>query len=115
LFIDPDRRQVAVSKDAGADMIEIHTGEYAGAGGKSRRSGHARRIATIAAYASRLGLAVNAGHGLDYSNIGEIAGIDEIEEVSIGHAIIVRAMEVGFAEAVREMVKLVRKKSSVND
>jgi pyridoxine 5-phosphate synthase len=66
-------------------------------------------ISTTAKYAAGLGLTVNAGHGLDYKNTGAIARIGSIEEISIGHAIVVRAVEIGFGPAVREMVQLVKK------
>ncbi len=111
LFIDPDKRQVEASKEIGADMIEIHTGEYAEAGSAAGVKREGARIASIAAFARALDLKVNAGHGLDYTNIGSIASISDIEEVSIGHAVIVRAVDVGLREAVREMVVLVRRHS----
>lgn len=107
LFIDPEHDQVEASKESGADMIEIHTGEYANAKTQASRMRHLKEIADIAAMGRRLGLGVNAGHGLDYSNIQDICLRGDIEEVSIGHAVIVRALEVGLAEAVREMVGLI--------
>lgn len=109
LFIDPVTNQIEASKEVGADMIEIHTGEYTDSESSvERRKCHAR-IKSAARFARRLGLGVNAGHGLDYTNIKPIAAIHEIEEVSIGHAIIVRALFVGLDAAVREMVRLVRR------
>src|SRR6266852_446358 len=89
-------------------MIEIHTGEYANARTDRERGKQFRRIQEIAVLARSIGLGVNAGHGLDYINISPIAGIREIEELSIGHAVIVRAISVGLENAVREMVALVR-------
>jgi len=108
LFVDPEENQVRTSKVIGADMIEIHTGEYAGA--RTRRERHLQlsRIKTMAKLAKSLGLGVNAGHGLDYTNIKPIAAIKEIDEVSIGHAVVVRAVFVGLERAVKEMVKLVK-------
>lgn len=108
LFIDPVKDQIEASRDSGADMIEIHTGEYANARSPSSRKKQIAVIERMASFASARGLGVNAGHGLDYNNIGPIAEIEDIEEVSIGHAIIVRALAVGLEKAVREMVKLVR-------
>lgn len=108
LFIDPTRDQVDASCEAGADMIEIHTGEYADATSAAERRTHLRSIASIAAYARSLGLGVNAGHGLNYANIAPVARIGEIEEVSIGHAIIVEALETGLFAAVAKMRRLVR-------
>jgi pyridoxine 5-phosphate synthase len=111
LFIDPAREQVEAAKESGAEMIEIHTGEYADARTARDRRRCADRIGRMAVFGRSLGLVVNAGHGLDYSNILTIAGIRDIEEVSIGHAVIVRAVSVGLGNAVREMVRLVRGKS----
>jgi len=112
LFVDPVRRQIDASREVGADMIEIHTGEYANAktqGGKRRRL---EAIREIARYARSLGLGVNAGHGLDYANIRPLAAIREIEEVSIGHAIIAHAAIVGLGAAVREMCVFVKGRRS---
>ncbi len=108
LFIDPDREQIETSKQIGSDMIELHTGEYANARKEISRRRLLDTIEEMAAFGSDLGLTVNAGHGLDYENIRQVAAISTIEEVSIGHAIIVRAMAVGLGTAVREMVDLVK-------
>ena len=108
LFVDPARKQIDASVRVGADLVEIHTGAYAEALQARSRRQHLLRIREIASYARRAGLAVNAGHGLDYANIRAISAIGDIEEVSIGHAVIVRAVEVGMAKAVREMKALVR-------
>jgi len=110
LFVDPEVSQVEASKEIGTDMIEIHTGEYAEARTASDRRVQLSRIKKIAKLGKSLNLGVNAGHGLDYVNIKPIAAIKEIDEVSIGHAIIVRAMVVGLEQAVREMVRLVRRR-----
>jgi pyridoxine 5-phosphate synthase len=108
LFIDPDRNQVETSKDIDADMIEIHTGEYADAKSAPQSEYHLKRIKAMASFGKSLGMVVNAGHGLDYTNIRRIALIPDIEEVSIGHAVIVRAVEVGLGNAVGEMVRLLK-------
>ncbi len=108
LFIDPVRGQVSAARATGADMIEVHTGEYALATSARQKVYHLRRIRKTAEFARTLGLTVNAGHGLDYANIARIARMREIEEVSIGHAIIARAAFVGLEKAVREMVRLVK-------
>jgi pyridoxine 5-phosphate synthase len=105
LFIDADRRQIDAAKQAGAPAIEIHTGAYADRSGEAQ----ARELARIldgARYASSLGLTVNAGHGLNYHNVQPIAAIAEIVELNIGHAIVARAVIDGFANAVREMKRL---------
>ena len=108
LFIDPKGEQVEASREIGSDMIEIHTGEYAEARTASARKMHLAQIRRMALFGRGLGLAVNAGHGLDYLNISPIAAITAIDEVSIGHAVIVRAVFVGIEQAVREMVECVQ-------
>jgi pyridoxine 5-phosphate synthase len=108
LFIDPVAEQIEAARAIGADMIEIHTGEYANARSEKEQ---VSLLATIRAAAQRgvqLGLGVNAGHGLNYVNIAPVAAIPEIQEVSIGHAVIARAVFVGLDRAVREMRELVR-------
>ncbi|MBI3005470.1 MAG: pyridoxine 5'-phosphate synthase [Ignavibacteriales bacterium] len=108
LFVDPDEAQIEASKEIGSDIIEIHTGEYAEASSSAEIKKQLKRIKSMAKFGKSLGLGVNAGHGLDYTNIKPIAAIKEIDEVSIGHAIIVRAMVVGLEKAVKEMVRLVK-------
>jgi pyridoxine 5-phosphate synthase len=110
LFIDPTEAQVRASADIGTDMIEIHTGEYAEAKTDSAMKEQFQRIQETAKLGKALGVGVNAGHGLDYKNVSSIASIREIDEVSIGHAVIVRAIFVGLEQAVREMLKLVKVK-----
>jgi pyridoxine 5-phosphate synthase len=108
LFVDPIPAQVDAARDIEADFIEIHTGEYANARTESETTEQLERVRQAAIMARRLGLRVNAGHGLNYLNIPPIRDIGEIEEVSIGHAIISRAMFVGLDRAVREMRDLIR-------
>ena len=110
LFIDPVKGQIEAAKRSGADTIEIHTGEYANASTPAGRKKHLARIARMARFARERGLNVNAGHGLDYGNIRPVARISDIQEVSIGHAVIVRALGVGLENAVREMVELTRRR-----
>jgi pyridoxine 5-phosphate synthase len=110
LFVDPVRTQIDASVEVGADMVELHTGEYANARTAAGKRRELAKIRAMAKYGRSVGLGVNAGHGLDYTNIRAVRAIKEIDEVSIGHAIIVRAMEVGLENAVREMVRLVGKK-----
>jgi pyridoxine 5-phosphate synthase len=107
LFVDPTDAQVCASADIGTDMIEIHTGEYAEAKTESEMKEQLQRIQDAAKLGKSLKLGVNAGHGLDYKNAAAVAAIREIDEVSIGHAVIVRAVFVGLERAVREMIKLV--------
>jgi len=108
LFVDPDNDQIDASKEIGSDMIELHTGEYANGKSAAERNRHLQQIKKMSLYGHSLGLIVNAGHGLDYDNIKPVARIREIEEVSIGHAVIVRAVSVGLERAVREMVRLIK-------
>lgn len=110
LFINPLEAQVRAAADIGTDMIEIHTGEYAEARGDQEVRGQLAQIQEAAKLGKSLGVGVNAGHGLDYENIKPVAAIKEIDEVSIGHAIIIRAMFVGIGQAVREMIGLIEGK-----
>ncbi|MEQ9618645.1 MAG: pyridoxine 5'-phosphate synthase [Deltaproteobacteria bacterium] len=106
LFIDPDPAQIKASKKTEAQMVEIHTGAYAEAVHESQRARELKKIEKAAKKASALGLRVAAGHGLDYINVGPVAGIKEIEELNIGHSIISRSVIVGVERAVREMSEL---------
>lgn len=106
LFIDPDPRQIEAARDAGAPVIELHTGHYAETTG-SEQVQALRRIREGVAYARKLGLVVNAGHGLHYHNVEPIAAIPGINELNIGHAIIARALFSGLAGAVAEMRALI--------
>ncbi|MGB9774433.1 MAG: pyridoxine 5'-phosphate synthase [Bacteroidota bacterium] len=108
LFIDPEPDQVHAAAEIDADMIEIHTGEYANAASHEDREHHLEKIRSMAALGKELKLGVNAGHGLNYVNVLPIAGIADIDELSIGHAIISRAVFVGITEAVKEMIRLVK-------
>lgn len=105
VFVDPERDQIQASRDLGALAVELHTGEYAETRGQDRDRQYAR-LAEAAAYADSLGLMVRAGHGLTYQNTLRILGIPQIREVSIGHSIVARAMLVGMAQAVRDMLHL---------
>ena len=104
LFIIPDQNQVAASARVGADMIELHTGAYAEAREPRAQQAELARLIKTATLARELGLRVNAGHGLNYLNVGAVAAIPEVEELNIGHSIIARAALVGMERAVREMV-----------
>ena len=108
LFINPRADQVEAARDVGTDKIEIHTGEYANARTEQEQRSTLEEIMKAAKLARELGMGVNAGHGLNYLNILGIRQIADIEEVSIGHAIISHAMFVGLDRAVREMLGLVR-------
>jgi pyridoxine 5-phosphate synthase len=106
-FIDPDPDQIKESLDAGADIIEINTGHYSEARSESEMLRNFEKIKEATKLASKLKLKVHAGHGLNYVNIKRFTSIPEIEEYSIGHSIIGRAVMVGMDQAVREMVRLV--------
>ena len=108
LFIDPERTQVEAARQAGAPVVEIHTGTYADAQAASAVETELERVRDAAAHASGIGLKVNAGHGLHYHNVHAIAAIPQITELNIGHAIVAHALFVGFAEAVREMKALMQ-------
>jgi pyridoxine 5-phosphate synthase len=105
LFIDPEQAQIEAARQAGAAVVELHTGAYADAGGaaQARELERLRRAAQLAA---RLGLEVHAGHGLNYQNVAPVAAIAEIVELNIGHAIVARALFDGLVAAVREMKAL---------
>jgi pyridoxine 5-phosphate synthase len=105
LFIDPDAAQVDAAARAGAPVVELHTGSYAEAQGAERGRELARLVAA-ARRATAAGLAANAGHGLDYHNVGPVASIPELVELNIGHAIVARAVTTGIGPAVREMKRL---------
>ena len=105
LFIDPDERQLETAVACGAPVVELHTGAYADAEGE-QRAAELQRIAAAAAFGDRLGLVVNAGHGLNYDSVGDIAALPQIVELNIGHAIVSRAVFDGLAVAVSEMKRL---------
>jgi pyridoxine 5-phosphate synthase len=107
LFIDPDPAQIEAAQRARAPVIELHTGRYADATGAARAR-EFERLGTAAALGARLGLVVNAGHGLNYHNVEPIAAIGEIVELNIGHAIVARAIMDGLPKAVRDMKALMR-------
>jgi len=106
LFINPTIEDVDLSKDIGADMVEIHTGTYANAGGDGQEQELAKVVRSIS-HAAEIGLKVNAGHGLNYQNVTRIAEIEDIRGLYIGHSIISRAVLVGMEKAVRDMKELV--------
>lgn len=108
LFIDHDLRQVEAAKAAGADFVEIHTGHYADAESEQEAASLFSEINEAVKSAAALGLRINVGHGLNYVNIHRFTGLAEVEEYSIGHSIISRAVMVGLSQAVREMVEIIR-------
>ncbi|MCX5896067.1 MAG: pyridoxine 5'-phosphate synthase [Proteobacteria bacterium] len=111
LFIDPDAEQISAAKECGAEFIELHTGIYSNARTEKKQDREFDRICGAVETAAALGLKVNAGHGLDYRNISRLVAIRGIEEFSIGHSIIARAVLVGMERAVREMLELIQQGS----
>lgn len=103
LFIDPEPRQILAARQAGAAVVELHTGAYADALEAGQRTLELRRLQEAARQAADLGLEVHAGHGLNAANVGPIAALPELAELNIGHAIVARALFVGLAAAVQEM------------
>lgn len=110
LFIEPDINQISASAEINADLIEIHTGVYANSTTEEEQFDELERIRLAAKHAKKLGLGVNAGHGLNYINIKQFLEIEDIDEVSIGQAVIARAVIVGIKEAVEEMKQIIRYK-----
>lgn len=109
LFLDPDLDQIEAAKEVGANAIELHTGDYANASTPALKRHVAQRLGAAAEKAHALGLQVHAGHGLDYRNYALFAAlVPHVHEVSIGFAIIARAVLVGMHQAVREMRKVVK-------
>lgn len=109
LFINPIQHDIDLARALGSDMIEIHTGEYAETRDPRKHRELLEQIQRGASHAKSIGLGVNAGHGIDYTNIAPIAAIPDIDELSIGYAVIVRSLFVGLENAVREMLALVQR------
>jgi pyridoxine 5-phosphate synthase len=109
-FINPSIVDVDVSEEIGAQMVEIHTGLYANAKGK-KQTEELKRVKKAVKRGLSIGLAVNAGHGLNYSNVKKIASIKELRGLYIGHSIVSRAVFIGMEKAVREMKKLIKDSS----
>ncbi|MFA5143853.1 MAG: pyridoxine 5'-phosphate synthase [Candidatus Omnitrophota bacterium] len=106
-FINPSIAQIDASHRCGAGIIELHTGEYANAGTAAARRRELAVLERAVEHALSLGLEVNAGHGLNYENVYDIARISGMNELNIGHAIISSAVFVGLSAAVDEMLELV--------
>ncbi len=106
LFIDADRKQIDAARETGAEYVEIHTGHYADAKGRKERKAELDKLLEGIAYAQQLGLKVNLGHGLNYTNIYGFAETAGIHEYSIGHSIISRAVLTGLDQAVRDFVRI---------
>ena len=103
LFIDAEEAQIRAAHEVGAPVIELHTGRYAEAHDESEQRREYERIVRGVELGASLGLKVNAGHGLHYTNVQQIAAIEGIVELNIGHAIVAHAIFAGWDNAVREM------------
>lgn len=103
LFIDPDKKQIETAAEIGAPFIELHTGAYAQNYFTDEHEVQFNRLVDAAEQANQLGLTVNAGHGINYTNIGEVCTIPHLHELNIGHSIISRSLSTGIEEAVSEM------------
>ncbi len=112
IFVDPDPKQLAAASKVGAAFVELHTGRYCDATEESMQQHEFRLISEAAEEAAGLGLRVCAGHGLNYQNTAPIAALASIEELSIGHAIIAKAVFCGMDQAVKEMLTIVRQAES---
>ena len=112
LFIDPDFDQIKAALKTGASHVEIHTGYYANTKGKEQKN-EFERFKDAVSFAHKLGLVVNAGHGLNYNNTAAVAAIEDIAELNIGHSIISRAVFVGLENAVKDMLRIINTGSLV--
>lgn len=108
IFTEPDIAQIDASAELEADFIEIHTGVFANSLSEEEQFDELERIRGAAKHIKKLGLGVNAGHGLNYQNMKIFRELTDIDEVSIGHAVIARAVFVGIKEAVREMIQIIK-------
>ncbi|RJP79776.1 MAG: pyridoxine 5'-phosphate synthase [Desulfobacteraceae bacterium] len=108
IFIDPDPEQIKLAHRANASMIEIHTGTFCEAATPSKKDAAFDRIVNAVKFAHKLKLGINAGHGICYNTIKDFHGLDEIDEFSIGHSIVSRAVLTGMEAAVKEMRDLIR-------
>jgi len=107
LFIAPDAEQIEAAARTGSQFIELHTGAFAESCAEPQeRDRELKRLVAAANQAQRLGLKVNAGHGLNYDNLTLLHEVPHMVELNIGHSIVSRAITVGLATAVREMLKL---------
>ena len=113
LFIDPDPAQVEASAALGVDAVELHTGRYAEARTPAAVAAELEALHTAGAVAVAAGLALHAGHGLNYVNTPAVAAIPRMVELNIGHSIVSRAVLVGLERAVREMKALLVKTGAI--
>jgi pyridoxine 5-phosphate synthase len=106
LFVDPDERQIKASADIGGDIVELHTGTYANKRDEAEQAAEIRKLTAASQLAHKLGLRVNAGHGLNYQNTPGILAVPHLDTLNTGHSIISRALFVGLRQAIAEMLAL---------
>ena len=109
LFIEPSPDQIEAAAALHAEIVELHTGAFSNAAGVARK-GELKRLRSAAEHASGFGLQVNAGHGINYTNIREIVSVPHLAELNIGHSIVCRAVFAGLESAVAEMLALMTPK-----
>jgi pyridoxine 5-phosphate synthase len=107
-FVDPDPLQIEMAHRVGGDIVEIHTGHYSEAKNESEAEPRFKRIVKAVEAAHALDLGISAGHGLNYTNIKRFSVLPQVEEYSIGHVIVSKAIYIGFEKAVREMADIVK-------
>jgi len=107
LFIDPSEEQIKASLKTGAKFIELHTGEFANAKNEHEQMKELDKLIAASELAHKLGIRVNAGHGLNYHNVSLMHKVPHLEELNIGHSIIARSVFTGLEKAVREMKELI--------
>lgn len=105
LFIDPERAQIETAAELGVEFVELHTGAFANAA-DGLQDEELLRLTAGAELADSCGLRVNAGHGINYTNVAKILRIPHLVELNIGHSIVSRAVSVGIEQATREMTRL---------
>jgi pyridoxine 5-phosphate synthase len=109
IFIEPEEEAITLAAEAGANIVEFHTGTYSLRTGDEEKAFELERIRNSARFAREAGLTVVAGHGLSVLNIAPFKELHDIEEVSIGHAIISRAVLIGLPAAIQEILDLIRR------
>jgi pyridoxine 5-phosphate synthase len=107
-FIDPEPAQIEMARKVGGDIVEIHTGHYSEAKNELDAENRFKRIVKAVEAAHALELGISAGHGLNYTNIKRFSVLPQVEEYSIGHVIVSKAIYVGFEKAVKEMIEIVK-------
>lgn len=112
LFLEPEIEHIDLGAEIGADIIEIHTGIYSNSETEEEMFDELERIRQAAIHAKKLGMGVNAGHGLDYQNIKDFAVLKDIDEVSIGHAVLAKSIFIGLEKAITDMMNLINYYSS---